>query len=204
MLEIILYFLFSFSATHSLPVNNVIKSTTNNAVCYSSDHLKYFISSSAELNFSLLPTYQLIDTDAKDNKIIATKTKAALLKDEPKYIQHSKPVIYRVYGRKYQTLSTNKNYQAINFASWYGPGFQSHSTSSGERYNMYRLTAAHKTLPLLTYVEVKNLQNGRSVVVKVNDRGPFVRNRLIDLSYAAAKKLGMVGAGIARVSIKSI
>jgi rare lipoprotein A (peptidoglycan hydrolase) len=97
-----------------------------------------------------------------------------------------------------------KKYEEQGVASWYGRNFHKKRTSSGERYNMYQLTAAHKTLPLSSYVLVTNLKNGRQVVVKVNDRGPFVYNRLIDLSYAAAKKLNMVGRGTAPVSIKPV
>jgi rare lipoprotein A len=111
---------------------------------------------------------------------------------------------YAQYGKHYHVMHTSKNYVEKGVASWYGPRFNKRRTSSGERFNMYRMTAAHKTLPLSTYVQVTNLRNGRHVIVKVNDRGPFVSNRLIDLSYAAARKLGMVGRGIARVSVKSI
>jgi rare lipoprotein A len=121
-----------------------------------------------------------------------------------KIVKKTHPVTYRVFGKPYQVLPTSKNYQAKGVASWYGPHFHHRYTSSGERFNMYQLTAAHKTLPLATYVQVTNLENGRQVVVKVNDRGPFVGERLIDLSYAAAKKLGMVGQGITQVSIKAL
>jgi len=86
-------------------------------------------------------------------------------------------------------------------ASWYGTKFHGRSTSSGETYNMHAMTAAHKTLPIPVYVHVKNLDNGRSAVVKVNDRGPFISGRIIDLSYAAAKKLGVDGPGTANVEI---
>lgn len=111
---------------------------------------------------------------------------------------------YRVWGRHYQVMHSSKNYNERGIASWYGRAFHRKITSSGERYNMYGMTAAHKSLPLRTYVQVTNLSNGRQVVVKVNDRGPFVGNRLIDLSYAAAQKLGMVGRGLAPVSIKAL
>lgn len=111
---------------------------------------------------------------------------------------------YRAHGKHYKVLHSSKNYQANGLASWYGPTFHKKRTSSGERYNMYQLTAAHKTLPLDTYVQVTNLTNGKRVIVKINDRGPFARNRLIDLSYAAAKKLGMVGHGTTFVSIKTV
>lgn len=111
---------------------------------------------------------------------------------------------HRYYSKHYRVLHTSKNYLENGVASWYGPGFNRKRTSTGERFNMYQMTAAHKTLPLPTYVQVTNLTNGRHVVVKVNDRGPFISNRLIDLSYAAAKKLGMVGRGTAPVTVKAI
>lgn len=111
---------------------------------------------------------------------------------------------YHVFGKHYVVMKSSKDYQAKGTASWYGRAFHLRTTSSGERYNMYKLTAAHKTLPLPTYVQVTNLINGRKVVVKVNDRGPFVGNRLIDLSYGAAKQLGMVGRGLAPVRIKAL
>lgn len=111
---------------------------------------------------------------------------------------------YRVYGKRYHVLKTSKNYEEKGTASWYGPQFHHRPTSSGERFNMYKLTAAHKTLPLSTYVLVTNLINGRQVVVRVNDRGPFVANRIIDLSYAAAKKIGMVGSGVTKVRVKAL
>lgn len=111
---------------------------------------------------------------------------------------------YKQYGKQYKVMNTSKNYEEKGVASWYGKKFNKKRTSSGERYNMYKMTAAHKTLPLSTYVQVTNLVNGKKVIVKVNDRGPFVGNRLIDLSYAAAKKLGMVDRGVAPVSIKAI
>lgn len=111
---------------------------------------------------------------------------------------------YVVFGKKYHVLKSSKNYEERGIASWYGSKFHQLRTSSGERYNMLSMTAAHKTLPLPTYVEVTNLANGRKIIVKVNDRGPFEGNRLIDLSYVAAKKLGMLGRGTARVDVKAI
>jgi rare lipoprotein A len=89
-------------------------------------------------------------------------------------------------------------------ASWYGRDFNGRKTASGETYNMYAMTAAHKTLPLGTWVQVTNLKNGRRATVRINDRGPFVRNRIIDLSYKAAKVLGVVGPGTARVEIRAL
>lgn len=102
------------------------------------------------------------------------------------------------------TKQSSIQYEAKGLASWYGAGFHKKRTSSGERFNMNDLTAAHKTLPLSTYAQVTNLNNGEQVIVRINDRGPFVRDRVIDLSYAAAKKLGMIGHGVAPVSIKAI
>jgi rare lipoprotein A len=114
------------------------------------------------------------------------------------------PTFYEVFGRRYYVLDTASGYRERGIASWYGEKFHGRRTSSGEPYDMYAMTAAHKTLPLPAYVRVTNLQNGKSVVVRVNDRGPFVDNRLIDLSYAAAVKLDMTRSGTAMVEIESI
>lgn len=111
---------------------------------------------------------------------------------------------YTVFGKKYHVLRSRKNYAAVGIASWYGTMFHNRRTSSGERYNMLAMTAAHRTLPLPTYVRVTNLENGRHVIVKVNDRGPFKSSRLIDLSYVAAKKLRMTGRGTALVEVKVV
>lgn len=111
---------------------------------------------------------------------------------------------YTVFGKKYHVMASSKNYEQRGVASWYGSKFHGRYTSNGERYNMLAMTAAHKTLPLPTYVEVTNLKNNRKVIVKVTDRGPFENNRLIDLSYTAAKKLGMIGHGTAYVDVKAI
>ena len=93
-------------------------------------------------------------------------------------------------------------YVERGIASWYGPGFQGRRTASGERYNMHNLTAAHRTLPFGSLVEVRNRDNGRTVRVRINDRGPFIDGRIIDLSHAAARAIGMVGPGTARVEIR--
>jgi len=118
--------------------------------------------------------------------------------------RYGNPPFYQVFGRRYYVLSSNIGYVERGVASWYGPGFHKIRTSNGESYDMYAMTAAHKTLPLPAYVRVTNLQNGRSVVVRVNDRGPFVGNRIIDLSYTAAAKLDMVRNGTAFVEVRSI
>ncbi len=101
-------------------------------------------------------------------------------------------------------ISPGAGYVETGIASWYGPGFHGQKTSSLEIYNMHDLTAAHPTLPFGTMVLVTNLDNGRNVIVRINDRGPFVKNRIIDLSYAAASMLGMVGRGTARVRIEAV
>jgi rare lipoprotein A len=114
------------------------------------------------------------------------------------------PPFYNVLGRRYALLASPEGYVERGVASWYGPGFHGVSTSMGEPYDMYAMTAAHKTLPIPCYARVTNLVNGRSVVVRINDRGPFVANRLIDLSYTAAAKLDMLRAGTAMVEVRVI
>jgi rare lipoprotein A len=114
------------------------------------------------------------------------------------------PPFYDVLGKRYHVLSSSEGYRARGVASWYGRDFHGLATSSGETYNMNAMTAAHTTLPIPTWVEVTNLANGKHAIVKVNDRGPFVDNRLIDLSYAAALKLDMVRNGTARVEVRAL
>ncbi|MBT5387454.1 MAG: septal ring lytic transglycosylase RlpA family protein [Porticoccaceae bacterium] len=109
---------------------------------------------------------------------------------------------YTVFGKTYQVMSSNKNYREQGVASWYGKKFHGRKTSNGEIYNMYGMTAAHKTLPIPSYVSVTNLDNNRSIVVRVNDRGPFHDARLIDLSYVGALKLGFADQGTARVLVE--
>lgn len=103
--------------------------------------------------------------------------------------RYGNPSEYSVDGRSYQVMRNSSGYKTRGVASWYGTKFHKQRTSSGEPYNMYVMSAAHKTLPLPTYIKVKNLDNGKEAIVKVNDRGPFHSNRIIDLSYAAALKL---------------
>jgi rare lipoprotein A len=117
---------------------------------------------------------------------------------------YGNPPFYDVFGKRYYVLPSSADYAEIGVASWYGPGFHEIRTSTRETYDMYGMTAAHKTLPLPAYVRVTNLQNGLSVVVRVNDRGPFVGNRIIDLSYAAASKLDMLRNGTAMVEVRSV
>lgn len=111
---------------------------------------------------------------------------------------------YVVFGHRYVPLTTARGYHATGVASWYGRKFHGQRTSNGEQYNMYAMTAAHRTLPLPSYVRVRNLDNNRQVIVRVNDRGPFLHNRLIDLSYAAAARLGVIRSGTARVEVTAV
>ncbi|HJR69880.1 MAG TPA: septal ring lytic transglycosylase RlpA family protein [Gammaproteobacteria bacterium] len=114
------------------------------------------------------------------------------------------PRFYDVFGKRYYVLASSEGYRERGIASWYGHPFHGRQTSNGERYDMHEMTAAHKSLPLPTWVEVTNLTNGKRIVVRVNDRGPFVGKRVIDLSYAAANALDMVRAGTANVEVRAL
>lgn len=111
---------------------------------------------------------------------------------------------YTVLGKTYYPMADGRNYREIGTASWYGTKFHGQPTANGEKYDLYGMSAAHKTLPLPSYVRVTNLDNGKSVVLRVNDRGPFYSDRIIDLSFAAAKKLGFAETGTARVEVEGI
>lgn len=111
---------------------------------------------------------------------------------------------YQVFGQHYKVLKTAENFSQTGIASWYGKKFHGHLTSNGEIYDMYAMSAAHKNLPLPTYLKVVNNSNGKFVIVRVNDRGPFHQNRIIDLSYSAAYKLDMLKTGTANVTITAI
>jgi rare lipoprotein A len=130
-------------------------------------------------------------------------TPDAIPRREPRSA-HGNPPFYKVLGKRYVVLATADGYLERGVASWYGPTFHGESTSSGEKYDMYGMTAAHKTLPLPCYARVTNLKNGRSIVVRINDRGPFVANRLIDLSYSAAAKLDMLREGTTLVEVRAL
>ncbi len=135
--------------------------------------------------------------------ISASDVRDAVPKYEPRSPYGNGPV-YEVWGKKYRVLDSAQGYRERGTASWYGSKFHGRRTSSGEPYDLYQATAAHKTLPLPTYAEVTNLDNGRKVVVKINDRGPFHSDRIIDLSYAAALKIGIVQQGTGRVEVRAI
>jgi rare lipoprotein A len=127
----------------------------------------------------------------------------AVPKPEPRSRYGNGP-IYEVFGETYTVMSSGAGYKERGVASWYGKKFHGNLTAMREPYDMYAMTAAHKSLPLPTYVRVRNLRNNKSVVVRVNDRGPFVHNRIIDLSYSAALKLDMVRDGTSLVEVEAI
>ncbi len=150
------------------------------------------------------PTLTRSSTDsAPDRKLDPNNIADAVPRVEPA-AKYGNPKRYTVFGKSYRVKQSSRGYREQGIASWYGTKFHGRRTSSGEPYDMYAMTAAHKTLPLPTYVQVKNLTNGRTAVVKVNDRGPFHGNRIIDLSYAAATKLGILGEGTGLVEVIAI
>jgi len=114
------------------------------------------------------------------------------------------PPPYQINGKWYQPKKSARDFRERGMASWYGREFHGQKTANGETYDMYAMTGAHKTLPLGTYVSVHNLRNKKKVVIRINDRGPFVRGRIIDLSYEAAKQIGLVGPGTAPVEIVAL
>src|SRR5690606_8545335 len=114
------------------------------------------------------------------------------------------PPHYEVFGQRYYVLDSAENFTERGIASWYGSKFHGRRTSSGEPYDMYAMTAAHRRLPLPAYAEVTNLNNGRKVIARINDRGPFAKMRVIDLSYTAAHRLGMLEAGTAPVQLRAL
>ena len=122
---------------------------------------------------------------------------------EPKSTRGNPP-FYEVDGRRYHVMDRSDGYIERGVASWYGKKFHGRLTSNGETYDMYAMTAAHKTLPLPAYAEVTNLENGKRVTVRINDRGPFVKDRIIDLSYAAATRIDMTDKGTALVEVRVI
>lgn len=142
--------------------------------------------------------------DSAPNRVLDPNSiQDAIPRAEPRS-RYGNPESYVVFGKRYRVMRSSENHVERGIASWYGTKFHGRRTSSGEPYDMYEMTAAHKTLPLPTYVMVTNLRNGRSTVVKVNDRGPFHENRIIDLSYAAATKLGIIDKGTGLVEIQTI
>lgn len=155
-----------------------------------------------------LPTRSgAITPSGQDGKPLRTLDPNAIADAVPRWEPYSKSgnmPVYSVLGKTYQVMSSGDGYLERGIASWYGTKFHGRTTSNGERYDVYEMTAAHKSLPLPTFVEVTNLDNGRKAVVRVNDRGPFHEDRVIDLSYAAAVKLGFANSGTAVVEVRAI
>lgn len=146
--------------------------------------------------------YYLDDGPHERPPVDVSQVPDAVPRAEPRAAGGNQP--YSVFGVTYTPLDDARGYRERGIASWYGRKFHGRRTSSGESYDMYAMTAAHRTLPLPSYVHVRNLENDRSVVVRVNDRGPFLHNRLIDLSYTAAARLGMLGTGTAMVEVQAV
>ena len=141
---------------------------------------------------------------AADTSAQATTTAQpdVVVKTEP--LHKTANLSYKVAGKRYQPTKKIEQFSQTGKASWYGPGFHGKKTSSGERFDMNPLSAAHRTLPIPSYARVTNLSNGKSVVVRINDRGPFHGNRVMDLSKAAAKELGFIHTGTANVKVEQI
>ncbi|WP_233152914.1 septal ring lytic transglycosylase RlpA family protein [Motiliproteus sp. MSK22-1] len=147
--------------------------------------------------------YSISQDRGPDKQVDLSKVADAVPRLEPRSRGGNKSP-YEVWGKRYYVMPSSEGYRQQGTASWYGKKFHGHKTSNGEIYDMYGMSAAHKSLPLPSYVRVTNLDNNRSVVVRVNDRGPFHGSRLIDLSYAAAYKLNMLKKGTARVEVEAI
>ncbi len=133
---------------------------------------------------------------------ITSSTGPTKIPGETQTTKVSKP--YVIDGRRYYPIASSRGFVQTGNASWYGDKFHGRLTANGETYDMYKTTAAHKTLPFNTYLEVHNLENGKTTIVRINDRGPFVQGRIIDLSYTSAKALGIVGPGTAKVRITAL
>ena len=140
-----------------------------------------------------------VDTSAQ---AAATTQPDVVVQTEP--LHKTANLSYKVAGKRYQPTKKIESFSQTGKASWYGPGFHGKKTSSGERFDMNTLSAAHRTLPIPSYARVTNLSNGKSVVVRINDRGPFHGNRVMDLSKAAAKELGFIHTGTANVKVEQI
>lgn len=154
---------------------------------------------------STVPPTQIPDSgdSAPARRLDPDAIRDAVPRWEPRS-RYGNPDSYEVFGKRYNVMQESRGYRERGIASWYGTKFHGRYTSNREPYDMYAMTAAHTSLPLPSFVRVNNLQNGRSIVVRVNDRGPFHNNRIIDLSYAAATKLGILGKGTGLVEVIAI
>ena len=157
-----------------------------------------FIGLVAAFSFSACAS-PVADTSAQ---AAATAQPDAVVKTEP--LHTTANLSYKVAGKQYRPTKKIEQFSQTGKASWYGPGFHGKKTSSGERFDMNTLSAAHRTLPIPSYARVTNLSNGKSVVVRINDRGPFHGNRVMDVSKAAAKELGFIHTGTANVKVEQI
>ena len=149
-------------------------------------------------------SYITIERDGAPKKPVDVTTIPDAVPKHETRSKYGNPESYVVFGRRYYVMKNNRGFTQQGIASWYGKKFHGKRTSSGETYDMYAMTAAHKTLILPAYVEVTNLENGNKAIVKVNDRGPFHDNRIIDLSFTAATKLDVVANGTAIVKIRAV
>ncbi len=147
--------------------------------------------------------YLPADRGPPPGSIDVSSIQDAVPRNEPRS-KYGNPVSYVVNGKRYYVMGDSRNFVERGIASWYGEKFHGRTTSSGDIYDMYAMTAAHKSLPLPSYIEVINLKNGRRVIVRVNDRGPFHDNRIVDLSYTAAVKLDILREGTGLVEIRNI
>ncbi|NRA20037.1 MAG: septal ring lytic transglycosylase RlpA family protein [Oceanospirillaceae bacterium] len=147
--------------------------------------------------------YKVVKDYGPDAKIDVSHVADAVPKVEP-LSRGGNRSRYKVFGKEYSVLASSAGYSETGGASWYGKKFHGYLTANGEKYDMFKMSAAHKSLPIPTYVEVTNLANGRKIIVRVNDRGPFHKGRIIDLSYAAASKLDMLKQGTSQVSVVAI
>ncbi|KTD50894.1 septal ring lytic transglycosylase RlpA family protein [Legionella quateirensis] len=195
---IVLTILLSSCQTTNSPDSSSTSSGKNN-----SNHSRQYQQGSVYDRYKNKNNRYTIQQDGAPSQQKKLSFKEPVPANEP-LSRYGNPSEYYVDGRAYKVMKSSSGYKTRGVASWYGTKFHKQRTSSGEPYNMYVMTAAHKTLPLPTYVKVKNLDNGRSAVVKVNDRGPFHADRVIDLSYAAALKLGVFPKGTANVEIETL
>ncbi len=166
-------------------------------------HYKFIISILISLFLILLTACSTIKDGPPNYHVNISKIPNAVPKPLPRS-RYGNPTTYKVNGHRYHVLNSAEGYNKRGIASWYGSKFKGHLTSNREVYSPLAMTAASRNLPLPTFVRVTNLKNGRQVIVKVNDRGPFVANRIIDLSWAAAKKLRFAGKGTALVQVTAI
>lgn len=186
-----------------------------NVLLNGSYQIIFFRNTLYRIGIFIISSLLLCGCEPQPNRYVLKKDAAPLLKIDVRHIPDAIPkeeplsrygnsATYTVLGKKYTTLKTAHGYRERGIASWYGMKFHAYLTSNREAYNLFKMTAAHRSLPIPTYVRVTNLNNGKKVIVRVNDRGPFVPNRIIDLSYVAAKKLDMLTTGTAPVEVEAI